>query len=405
MKKMFVLLLSALLILTIVGSFSPAEAKKVKLEFFQNKREAVNTFNQLIEKFEKENPDIEVEQNFSPDAGTVIKTRLVKNDLPDIMALNGSFTFGELARAGVLYDFTKDAMLENLQEAYVTMINQLTGIKGNYGIPYSANANTVLYNKEKFKAMGLKIPKTWDEFIAICEKIKAAGETPLYLTLKDAWTAMVPFNSMAANLQGDDFFEKRKVNQTTFAERYIQVGEKMLALLNYGHNDNFGFGYGNGNTAFANGKSFLYIQGIWAISSITSANPDIQIGVFALPVLNDASKNRLVSGVDTVLAISNSTRNPDAAKKFIEFLLKEENAQYYIDQQKLYSAVKGVYQEDAQLNDIKEYFESGRITSFPDHYYPAGMQASNLVQEFLINKDIKAFLKILDNEWDKVTSR
>ena len=64
-----------------------------------------------------------------------------------------------------------------------------------------------------------------------------------------------------------------------------------------------------------------------------------------------------------------------------------------------------MYQEDPQLVDIKSFFESGQITSFPDHYYPAGMQVANLVQEFLINKDIDAFLKKLDEEWDKVASR
>ena len=403
MKKFVVLTLSVFLIVLVCSSIVSAE--KIKLEFFQSKEEVVDLFDELIEKFEKEHPDIDIEQNCVPSPGVVLKSRLVKNDMPDILAIGGDSAYGEIARAGVLVDFSGDPILEKVHEAYVEMIDKIAKTETKNGIPYAANANTVLYNVKKFKDLGIDAPKTWDEFIAICEKIKASGEVPLYLTFKTAWTIMVPFNSIVANIQGDDFIEKRLKNETSFTERYGEVAEKLLALLDYGHDDNFGVGYDDGNTSFANGKSFMLIQGIWAISSVKRANPDIEIGVFALPVRDKYEDNRLVSGVDTVLGISNSTKYPEAAKEFVQFLIKEENIQYYINQERLYSCVKGVFQEDPDLVGIKEYFETGRITSFPDHYYPSGMGVSNLAQEFLINKDIDAFVEKLDNEWDKVVAR
>ncbi len=403
MKKFVVLTLSVFLIVLVCSSIVSAE--KIKLEFFQSKEEVVDLFDELIEKFEKENPDIDIEQNCVPSPGVVLKSRLVKNEIPDILAIGGDSAYGEIARAGVLVDFSGDPILEKVHEAYLEMIGKIAKTETENGIPYAANANTVLYNVKKFKELGIDAPKTWDEFIAICEKIKASGEVPLYLTFKTAWTIMVPFNSIVANIQGDDFIEKRLKNETSFAEKYGEVAEKLLALLDYGHDDNFGVGYDDGNTSFANGKSFMLIQGIWAISSVKKANPDIEIGVFALPVRDKYEDNRLVSGVDTVLSISNSTKYSEEAKEFVQFLIKEENIQYYINQERLYSCVKGVYQEDPDLIGIKEYFETGRITSFPDHYYPSGMGVSNLAQEFLINKDIDAFVEKLDNEWDKVVAR
>lgn len=403
MKKFVVLTLSVFLVVLVCSSIVSAE--KIKLEFFQSKEEVVDLFDELIEKFEKENPDIDIEQNCVPSPGVVLKARLVKNDMPDILAIGGDSAYGEIARAGVLVDFSGDPILEKVHEAYLEMIGKIAKTETKNGIPYAANANTVLYNVKKFRELGIDAPKTWDEFIAVCEKIKASGEVPLYLTFKTAWTIMVPFNSIVANIQGDDFIEKRLKNETSFTEIYGEVAEKLLALLDYGHDDNFGVGYDDGNASFANGKSFMLIQGIWAISSVKRANPDIEIGVFALPVRDKYEDNRLVSGVDTVLGISNSTKYPEAAKEFVQFLIKEENIQYYINQERLYSCVKEVFQEDPDLVGIKEYFETGRITSFPDHYYPSGMGVSNLAQEFLIKKDIDAFLEILDNEWDKVVSR
>ena len=74
----------------------------------------------------------------------------------------------------------------------------------------------------------------------------------------------------------------------------------------------------------------------------------------------------------------------EEAMKFVEFMMDQETAKKYIDEQKAFSAVEGVYQENPVFEGIKGNFETGAITSFPDHYYPAGMGAENLVQEFLI---------------------
>ena len=91
MKKFVVLTLSVFLIVLVCSSIVSAE--KIKLEFFQSKEEVVDLFDELIEKFEKENPDIDIEQNSVPSAGVVLKARLVKNDMPDILAIGGDFAY------------------------------------------------------------------------------------------------------------------------------------------------------------------------------------------------------------------------------------------------------------------------------------------------------------------------
>ena len=408
-KRMICTIFTFLLVfaaLPLFGGGQQETAKeKVKLELFQNKEEAVGTFDELIARFEEKYPDIDIEQNNVPEFETVLMTRMAKDDLPAIIAMGGTADWGELAKAGYLHDFSNDSCVDLVHKGYFAQLKKRTGLEGLYGIPYAVNANTVLYNKAKFRELGLSVPKTWDEFIAAAEISKAAGETPFYLTLKDAWTAMVSFNALAANLQGDDFIDKRRTGDTSFQERYVEVAEKMLTILKYGHKDNFGVGYSDGNMAFANGESVMYIQGVWAIGSILKANPDIELGVFAMPVLNDPDKNKLVSGVDTLFAISKDMEYTKEALLFINFLLEPENAQYYIDQEKQFSAVKGVFQKDPVMEGIKVYFETGRVTGFPDHFYLPGMQVPNLVQEFLINGDVDAFLKIMDDEWDKVQQR
>ncbi|RBW69827.1 ABC transporter substrate-binding protein [Bacillus taeanensis] len=412
MKRATKKIVSGLLTLSLgasllTGCAGGEEDGKVTLELFSNKSENVETYKSLIEKFEEQNPDIDVEVNAPPEAETVLKTRLTKNDLPDIMAIGGNATYGDLAEAGVLKNFSGKEVVENIQPAYLEMIAKLVGgeKEGTYGLPYATNANTVIYNKAKFEELGLEVPKTWDEFIEALEKVKAAGETPIYFTLKDAWTGLIPWNSIASNLQGENFAAKKNAGEASFQENYDEVADKMLKLLEYGHKDNFGIGYNDGNTAFANGKSVFYLQGNWSIPEIQKANPDIELGVFPLPVTNNPEENKLVSGVDVLFAVTESTEHPEEAMKFVKFMLDPEQSKTYIDEQKAFSAVEGVIQEDPVMEGIVANFEEGRLTSFADHYYPAGMGPDALIQDFLIKKEKDQFLNRMDAEWEKVQNR
>jgi raffinose/stachyose/melibiose transport system substrate-binding protein len=383
------------------------EDGKVTLQLFSNKSENINTYKGFIEEFEKENPDINVKLDAPPEAETVLKTLLTKNDMPDLMAIGGNSTYGELAEAGVLNDFSDSELLKTVQPSYIDMVDRLAGpdTEGTFGLPYATNANAVIYNKAKFEELGLEVPTTWDEFIATLEKVKSAGEIPIYLTLKDAWTGMIPWNSLGANIAGEDFAEKKNTGDETFVKGYSEVADKILTLTEYGHKDNMGVAYGDGNNAFASGKGVFYLQGNWAIPEIQKAEPSIELGVFPMPVTNDPAENKLVSGVDVILTMNKDTEHKEEAMKFIEFMMNKETVQKYIDEQKAFSAIQDVFQEDVVFEGIRENFETGELTSFPDHYYPAGLGAENLLQEFLIKKDKEKFLKKMDSEWEKIQNR
>ncbi|SES07803.1 ABC transporter substrate-binding protein [Salipaludibacillus aurantiacus] len=380
---------------------------QVTLELFSNKSESIGTYERLIEDFESENPDISINLEAPPEAETVLRTRLTRGDMPDLMSIGGNATYGELAREGVFKDFTESAVLDEVQSSYVDMLNALVGpeSEGNYGVPYATNANHVIYNQEKVDELGIDIPQDWNEFIDVLETAQDAGETPIFFTLQEAWTGMAVWNAVAGNLVEDDFAERKNEGEATFVDEYDEVADKMVQLLDYGHSDNFGVGYNDGNRAFATGGSVFYIQGNWAIPEILESNPDIELGTFALPSNEDAEENELVSGVDVVLTVSEETDHPEEAEKFLEFMVSQDVAEQYIDEQSAFSAVEGVFQEDEVFDGIREYFENDRLTSFPDHYYPAGMGVENLVQDFLINQNKEQSLEEIDNEWDANQNR
>lgn len=378
---------------------------RVQIEFFQNKPEAKGSFDALIQKFNESQSDITVVQVNPPDAETVLKTRVVKDDIPDIVGMGATDTYSLLAQSGIFMDMTGSPLLGQVDVTYVQMLKDVSGMDEVIGIPYSTNANGVMYNKEVFGELDLSVPQTWDELLATAQKAKDAGMIPFYFTYKDDWQTVLPFNALASNLEGIEFYMNRREGTVTFADRYGEIAAKQLELMDYGHGDNFGKNYADGNRAFARGESAMYIQGTWAISEIRKANPDAPIGFFPLPTGDDPAANKLISGVDTLLAVAEDSKHKEEALRFIEFLLEPENSKQYITEQTLFSTVQGVTQDDPAVAELLPYLERGQVIDFADHYIPAAVQLNSIIQSFLQNGDIDAYLKKLDTEWDKVADR
>ncbi|WP_461201337.1 ABC transporter substrate-binding protein [Anoxybacillus sp. TBDG-1] len=117
------------------GDGKVGSSEKVKIEFFHYKSEAKDTFDKLIAKFEEENPNIDVVNVNPPDAETVLKTRVAKRDIPDIVAIGANSTFAELSKAGVFVDVTSASELDSIQSAYIDMLRDVTGLEKVYAIP------------------------------------------------------------------------------------------------------------------------------------------------------------------------------------------------------------------------------------------------------------------------------
>ncbi|GAA0078534.1 extracellular solute-binding protein [Clostridium sp. CTA-5] len=375
-----------------------------KVEVFLSKAEAIGTFKNLEAKFEEENPDIDIVISSPAQAITVLKTRLVKNDVPDILTIAGEMNYGDFVDAGILEDLSNQKqIIDRVQPAYINVLKSLEFEPNNTlcGIPYACNAGGVVYNKDIFEKLNLKIPTTWNEFLNTAEKIKQSGITPFCFTLKDAWTSMPAWNAITANTESDDFFNKRKNNQVTFKEEYKPVAEKISKLIDYGHNDNFGIGYNDGNVAFAQGNIAMMIQGNWVIPEILKINPESNLGMFVLPANNDPTKNNVVSGIDLLFAVPKDSKHKESAMKFLEFMTRSDSVAQYSKEQFAIPAIKDMYQEDKTVQDLKPYFKNGMVKDFPDHHYPSSMQVADLAQAYLFDKDINKLLNTLDDRWNR----
>lgn len=412
-KKVILGSMSIMSVLTLAacssGSSKNTSSGKQTIEVFSTKTENAATLKELAADFHKENPNITVNVTAPADGGTVLKTRLTKNNIPDVISGGGDATFLELAKANVLEDLSNQEFIKELQTPYLKAVTSMYGSSKIYGVPYATNASGIIYNKDIFAKYNIEAPKTWDEFTKAIGVLKSNGVTPLELGFQgtDKWTTMCIWNSVAPSLQPSDFATKIKENKTTFTKDMKPVTQKFLDVIDYGQNNFMGKSYNDTLSDFASGKSGMIINGSWTVPVIRQTNPKINFGLVPFPTTNDASKNKLSSGVDVLLAVGKNSSHKDADKKFVSFMMKKENATKYINEQVAFSAVKGVEQTDPAMVSVKDYIAKGDVTDYPDHLYPAGFQMAGILSQLSLNKtkgmsdssNISQFLKTADQQY------
>jgi raffinose/stachyose/melibiose transport system substrate-binding protein len=397
------------------GCATDAGPEVTTLNFFQFKGEALEDFDQMIADFEAENPDIRIEQNQVADADTLIRTLLVKDRVPDIITLNANGNFGRLAQAGVFHDFTDEPVLGTINPAVQEILADL-GTFGDEvnGLGYVNNANGVIYNTAIFEEQGLDVPETWDEFIAVCDALVAAGITPFYGTLADSWTGMPSWNALGAYPAQDGFFDKMRAqgedvgpdSAVSFEKDFAGMMDQQYTLFSYMQEGYRGRTYDDGNAAFANGEVAMLLQGIWATNPIKQVNPDIEMAIFPYPATDNPDDRLLVSGVDVVFTIGKDSANEEAAMRFIEYAFRTDVIEDFAASQNMVPSVRGAQlSDDPALQSVRPFFEAGMITGFIDHQIAPSIPLVPTVQDFLFNGDAQAALATLDNEWRKVAAR
>jgi raffinose/stachyose/melibiose transport system substrate-binding protein len=386
------------------------------LNFFQFKGEALEDFNTIIEDFEAENPDIRVIQNQVADADTIIRTLLVKDKAPDVITLNANGGFGKLAQSGVFYDFSDEPVLETINPAVQEILADLGNAEGEVnGLGYVNNANGVIYNQDIFEEQGLEVPETWDEFIAVCDALMAAGITPFYGTLADSWTGLPSFNALGAYPSQGDFWDQMRAegenvgpdSEVSFSKDFPEALDQQYQLYsNYMQEGYRGRTYDDGNAAFANGEVAMLLQGIWATNPVKQVNPDIRAGIFPYPATDSPDDRLLVSGVDVVVTMGENTPHKEEALRFIEYLFEKDVIEEFAASQNMVPSVEEAeLSDDPALQTVKPYFDEGKITGFIDHQIPPSIPLAAIIQQFLFSGDAEAALATLDSEWAKVAAR
>ena len=388
-------------------------AGTVTLDFFQFKSEAADWFTAKAREFEKTHSNIKVNVNNSSDATTDLRTRLVKNREPDVITINGDINYGMLAEAGVFHDFTDDEIVDELNPGMVNIAKSLVQTtdkskKRLYGIPYAGNASGYIINADVWKQAGEdpdNPPQTWSEFIALLQRLKAKGVTPIEASTADPWTLQAPLASLNSTLVPESEYAYLKDGSKTFSDLWTPVSGKLIEIYQNYTQKNPAVTYQQATQDIASGKAAILPLGTYAIPQIRLINKDANLRFAQMPATDNVKEQQLTAGDDVMLTIGANTKHPKEAMKLVEFLMQKDQLDAYADAQSAITPLKDTYFGNDALETVRPFFEENRLADFCDHYIPSSINIGGYLQTMVTSGNTDRFLNQMQTEWDKVQAR
>jgi len=240
-----------------------------------------------------------------------------------------------------------------------------------YGQPLGdlSSAWAIAYNTKIFAANNLAIPKTFAEFKAVCEKIKAAGITPVYECVSDGWHHVLWFPEMGAAYDAAEpgLVDNLNSNKATFASSSVMKKSldqiKDMVDSGYWGEDYMANAYADAAKNFASGKYAMVVanQGFGAeVEAIGGDLKAADVGYFVIPLVDNQTLN--VNPVGPSRFIYSGSKNIDAAKQYLAYIAKAENLQYLIDNVAKYNTLPFSGVKDKYSDIIKTFY-----STYPTH--------------------------------------
>lgn len=245
---------------------------------------------------------------------SVLQTAMDGGKGPDVFYGRAGVGTLDYAAANMIEPVDKIADLSNINKGALQSV-QWNG--KTYGVPFAIQTMEVFYNKDIFSKYNLSVPKTWSDFIHVCQVLKQNGMTPISTMGIQSWMLALNFDEIGATMLGDNFTKQLVNKQAKYTDQpYVDALTKYQSLAPY-FEQNFAAVGSAGNeqeTQFALGKSAMVMDGIFDVPTIQKFNPKLNMGAFLVPPDNSSQSAKIDWYVDGDIAINSKISNSNEKK-------------------------------------------------------------------------------------------
>lgn len=295
----------------------------------------------VARRYEALHPNIRVHLWGDPRVDEKLKPRILRRNPPDLASAN--LPVWKLITAGKLYPLDDALDSPSYGQPGKTWRQTLVpGVLGDfqyegktYAVPSNLGAWVCWYDRRQFREHGWKVPKTWSQFTALCDQIKAAGIAPLafqgkyptyaWATILSIYQRLVPLDRWYAmqDLKPGAFLDPDFIRAASLmqqmAERYFEPGAMAMT-----HTES--------QMEWVNGRAAMVFCGMWLKNEMKAAiPPGFEMACFPVPMIEGGHGDpRAVygGGAENFFVFADA-KHPREAADFLKFMLSMENARTY----------------------------------------------------------------------------
>jgi sorbitol/mannitol transport system substrate-binding protein len=281
--------------------------------------------------FEKANPDIKLnwvilEENVLRQRATTDIT--TGSGQFDVMTI-GAYETPQWGKRGWLTPLTNLPAEYDLNDVVKTARDGLSYNGSLYALPFYVESSMTYYRKDLFAAKGLKMPDnpTYDQISQFADKLtdKAAGTYGICLRGKAGWGENMAYVTTLVNTFGGRWFDEKWNAQLTTPEWKKAVTFYVDLLKKDGPPGASSNGFNENLTLMSSGKCAMWIDATVAAGMLYNKQQSQisdKVGFAAAPTQVTPNGSHWLWA--WALAIPKSSKQADAAKKFITWATSKE---------------------------------------------------------------------------------
>jgi len=346
-KKLFCLVVALVFVSSIsVCIFSQEkEVELTVLNYLDITSPEAKAWDATVEAFNAKYPNItlKIENSFGEAYHQKLAALAAAGDLPDVMYLWPGGRSAEIYRNELTEDLYPFLGPDKDKFVPAAVAPQWDGKL--YELPIGITATHVMYvNTKLLSDLGLTMPKTYDELVAMVPKIKEAGLYPILMPNKAAWVMQsCLFSVLVGRIAGQDWLDALIAGEASFTD---QEFVDSLALVKDMYDtgllppQSIQLEYGDGPNLFATGRSPFMIDGDWRVGAIVPLLSEEEQENFELTVFPDIAGQKGESGSTSTVAATGfgmkaglTGDKVDAAWKWIYFFAGPQAAEIRLIEQ------------------------------------------------------------------------
>ncbi|MGN7760280.1 ABC transporter substrate-binding protein [Paenibacillus sp. 22594] len=367
-----------------------------------------------VKAFMEANPNVKIKDISETSSSAYLdwlKTKDAVGEFPDLVEMRDTEVFAD---AGKIVELPSDLL---------DLFNDPPQVQGKvWNAPLSVNVpQGIIYSKKAYADAGItKLPKTYDEFLTIQEKLKASGVTPLVVGGKDIFHMGFWVNKFLIDdvySKDQDWNSKRTAKTVSFTDPNVIQAMTDFKDLFIKYVDKGWLSTGDNQTAsiLVSGKAAQLFSGTWMFSQIKEIDPSFEFGFYAIP---DREGKVNVVGLPSPAGWSLSAEaakdadKTQAIKDFIRFFFAPEQYATYLASINAIPSTKEkvTYETGEQMKVALGLIADPNVTKslainnwwgenqippqFRNWYY-------KLLQDLVVkNGDVADYMKQADTEYD-----
>jgi len=312
----------------------------------------------------------------SREVQTNLRTALQAGQKVDLMDADGAPLAGGMAAEGLGYPLNdwldEDAWGESgraFRDVFMPGQLEFFAKDGTiYQVPHTLITAAFWYDKRDFRDAGVESPpKTWDELLDVCEKIKQNGVACFAQDGGVSFYNIYWFYYLIARLKGPGFLLQAAEDPTGALwddPAFVRAIEMERELVENGYIiEGFeGFTWPEGQQTLTTEESAMELCGSWLPNELkTQVDPEFEWGGFPFPEVAGGEGERTENtAIQLTYMVLKDAPHPKVAFDFIRYCMSKENQEAWVEQ-----TLSGVPRKDVEwppiLSDAKAILDNATV--------------------------------------------